>query len=147
MSTRPLLRIDVPARAEALADVRAALSQALDAQGVSGREAARIVLAVDEACANIIRHAYRGCADGRIRIHLERCRGALRIRLRDGAPPVDPKRVKIRDLGDCRPGGLGVNFIDATMDRWRLRPLKHNNGNILTMVRKVQPRKHDEQGR
>ena len=143
MSTRPLLNIDFPARAEALADVRAALGHALEAQGVSGREAARLVLAVDEACANIIRHAYRGCADGRIRIRVERQRGELRFRLRDAAPAVDPNCVKTRDLDDCRPGGLGVNFIDATMDRWRLRPLKHNTGNILTMVRKLRLRKSE----
>ena len=143
MSARPLLCIDIPARAEALADVRAALGQALDAQRVGAREAARIVLAVDEACANIIRHAYAGCSEGRICVRVERSRGTLRIRLRDAAPAVDPARIKVRDLGDCRPGGLGVNFIDATMDRWRLRPLKHNAGNILTMMRKIQPRNRE----
>jgi hypothetical protein len=52
------------ARAELLAEVRAAVQRALATQGMDARAAARMVLAVDEACANIIRHAYRGAAMG-----------------------------------------------------------------------------------
>lgn len=137
MSAPPLLRIEFPARAEALADVRAAVQRTLAQQGVGGREAAQLVLAIDEACANIIRHAYRGCGQGRISLRIGRHRGQLRFRLRDDAPAVDPGCVKPRDLSECRPGGLGVNIIDETMDRWRLRPLKRRCGNVLTMVRRL----------
>ena len=57
MSAPPLLRIEFPARAESLAEVRAAVQRALATQHIDARIAARIVLAIDEACANIIRHA------------------------------------------------------------------------------------------
>ncbi|MBK6435531.1 MAG: ATP-binding protein [Rhodanobacteraceae bacterium] len=122
-------------------EVRAAVQRALLMQGVDARDVARIVLAIDEACANVIRHAYRGCGDGKIDLRIERHRGALRFRLRDHAPAVDPGCVKPRDLSECRPGGLGINIIDETMDHWRLRPLRHRCGNVLTMVRKLQARK------
>lgn len=141
MSAPPLLRIEFAARAESLADVRAAVQRTLSAQGVDARLAARIVLAIDEACANIIRHAYRGCGDGRIALRIERHRGRLRFRLRDRAPAVDPGCIKPRDLSECRPGGLGINIIDDTMDHWRLRPLKRRCGNVLTMVRRLHARK------
>lgn len=137
MSAPPLLRIEFPARAESLADVRAAVQRTLARQGVSGREAAQLVLAIDEACANIIRHAYGGCGQGRILLRIERQRGQLRFHLRDDAPAVDPGCVKPRDLSECRPGGLGVNIINETMDRWRLRPLRRHCGNVLTMVRSM----------
>lgn len=137
MSGRPLLRIVVPARAEAMADMRRALAHVLEQLRIAPRERERLVLAVHEACANVIRHAYRGCPDGCIGLCVEQVRGQLRIRLRDRAPPVDPSCVKPRDLSECRPGGLGINIIDDTMDRWRLRPLKHRAGNVLCMRRRL----------
>ncbi|HRG15257.1 MAG TPA: ATP-binding protein [Pseudomonadota bacterium] len=141
MSAPPLLRMEFAARAESLAEVRAAVQRALATQGIDARAAARIVLAIDEACANIIRHAYRGCGDGRIALRIERHRERLRFRLRDRAPAVDPGCVRPRDLSECRPGGLGINIIDETMDHWRLRPLKRHCGNVLTMVRRLHARK------
>jgi len=141
LSAPPLLRMEFAARAESLAEVRAAVQRALATQGIDARAAARIVLAIDEACANIIRHAYRGCGDGRIALRIERHRERLRFRLRDRAPAVDPGCVKPRDLSECRPGGLGINIIDETMDHWRLRPLKRHCGNVLTMVRRLHARK------
>jgi sigma-B regulation protein RsbU (phosphoserine phosphatase) len=141
MSAPPLLRIEFAARAESLAEVRAAVQRALATQHIDARVVARIVLAIDEACANIIRHAYRGCGDGRIALRIERHRDRLRFRLRDHAPAVDPGCVKPRDLNECRPGGLGINIIDDTMDHWRLRPLKRRCGNVLTMVRRLHARK------
>jgi anti-sigma regulatory factor (Ser/Thr protein kinase) len=137
MSGRPLLRIQVPARAEALAAMRQALTLALERLHIAQRERERLVLAVHEACTNVIRHAYRECSGGCIGLCVERVRGQLRIRLRDRAPPVDPNCVKPRDLSECRPGGLGINIIDETMDRWRLRPLKHRAGNVLCMRRRL----------
>jgi sigma-B regulation protein RsbU (phosphoserine phosphatase) len=137
MSAPPLLRVEFAARAESLAEVRAAVQRTLAEQGVGAREAAQLVLAIDEACANIIRHAYGGCGQGRISLSIERHRGRLRFRLRDDAPAVDPGCVKPRDLSECRPGGLGINIIDEIMDHWRLRPLKRHCGNVLTMVRRI----------
>ncbi len=137
MSARPLLRINVPARADAMAEMRQALAHALERLHLPLRERERLILAVHEACTNVIRHAYRECTGGCIGLSVEQVRGQLRIRLRDRAPPVDPSCVKPRDLSECRAGGLGINIIDETMDRWRLRPLKHRAGNVLCMRRRL----------
>ena len=136
MSARALLKLEMPAQAEALKPMRDALVAALRRAGVATPEQDRLVLAVHEAACNVIRHAYGNSGEGRIRLTLTRQRGCLRFALRDFAPPVDPKRVKPRDLGECRPGGLGINFIDDTMDRWCLRPIKRRAGNILVMCRR-----------
>ena len=133
MSARPLLRMQMPARVEAMAGMRQALARALDRLQLPVRERERVVLAVHEACTNVIRHAYGDCASGCIGLNVDRVRGQLRIRLRDRAPPVNPACIRPRDLSECRPGGLGVNIIDETMDRWSLRPLKHRAGNVLCM--------------
>ncbi len=91
---------------------------------------------MDEACANVIRHAYGGPCDARIRLRLSQHENELVFELRDFAPCVDPDRVQPRDLDDTRPGGLGINFIDALMDSWSLQPLE-GGGNLLSMRKRL----------
>lgn len=133
-----LLRLELPAQAESLKPMRDALCAALERAGLVEGARERLKLVVDEAAANVIRHAYGGCsAHGKMQLDVTLTRGYLRISLRDWAPAVDPSRVKPRDLSECRPGGLGVNFIDETVDRWRLVPLKRGCGNRLTMFKRL----------
>jgi sigma-B regulation protein RsbU (phosphoserine phosphatase) len=138
MSDR-LLRIEIPAKAEALRELRTALVAALDRAHVDAESRDRLVLAVHEAACNVIRHAYGDGCEGRMRVDVARERGALRFSLRDYAPPCDPARIRPRDLSVCRPGGLGINFIDDTMDSWRLRPVRHRRGNVLVMRKRIRP--------
>lgn len=137
MSGRALLRVEIPAQAEALRSLREALVRALERAGVEQHEKDLLVLAVHEAACNVIRHAYGNSGEGRIRLTVSRERGRLRFALRDYAPPVDPCCVRPRDLSVCRPGGLGINFIDDTMDSWRLRPIRRRAGNVLVMRRRL----------
>jgi anti-sigma regulatory factor (Ser/Thr protein kinase) len=135
--SRTLLRLALPAQADSLKPLRDALAGALARSGLDEDARAALKLVVDEAAANVIRHAYNGCPSGAMRLDVSETRGFLRLALRDWAPPCDPSRVKPRDLSECRPGGLGVNFIDATVDRWRLVPLKRGRGNRLTMFKRL----------
>lgn len=129
-----LLQRRFPAQAGELREMRAALRTALDRAGVEPGLRDRLVLAVDEACGNIIRHAYAACGcSGDIELRLTRQDDVLQFDLADAAPPVDASRVKPRDLSECRPGGLGVNFIDALMDEWKLAPRAGGCGNLLRM--------------
>ena len=132
-----LLDLPFPARAEQLRVVRARLREALDAQAVGPELRDRLVLAVDEACTNIIRHAYCGNCDDKITLRLTRERDMLAFELRDEAPAVDPQKITTRDLGDCRPGGLGVPFIRALMDDWQLEPGTDGKGNVLRMRKRL----------
>ncbi len=137
MSGPALLRLDLPARAETLGELRVALRAAFARAAVEPQASERLVLAINEAVCNVIRHGYAGRDDGVLHLRIERARGVLRMRLRDAAPPVDPSKIKPRDLDECRPGGLGINFIDATMDSWRLRPLPSRSGNVLMMRKRL----------
>ena len=128
-----LLKLEFPARAEEMRGVRTALRTVLDAQEIEPQLRDQLVLAVDEACTNIIRHAYCDTHAGAVTLHLARERDMLVFELRDEAPPVDPARLKSRDLSECKPGGLGVAFIDTLMDDWKLGPCPGGNGNILRM--------------
>ena len=117
--------------------VRRKTSEVLSEVGFDEDQRARLVLAVDEAVANVIRHAYAGCCDGRVELSFWLDADAVRIELRDYADPVDPNRIKPRDLSECRPGGLGVNLIDSVMDAWCFRHPADGPGNQLTMVKRL----------
>ncbi|MBK9495000.1 MAG: SpoIIE family protein phosphatase [Aquimonas sp.] len=119
----------------ALQGMRHALDAALRAQNVEEALRASLVLAVDEACANVIRHAYGAGAEGEIELCVSPFDDGIRLVILDDAPPVDPTHVRPRNLDECRPGGLGVCFIDALMDDWRLTPLL-GGGNRLQMFKR-----------
>jgi sigma-B regulation protein RsbU (phosphoserine phosphatase) len=138
-----LLRRAFAAEPERMRSVRADLRHALDAAGLSPDLRDRLVLAVDEACCNIIRHAYRDRA-GDIVLSLKRDGDVLEFELRDDAPSVDPGSVKPRELGECRSGGLGVAMIDRIMDEWLLQPRKGGNGNVLRMIKRCPPPQEQE---
>ena len=95
-----------------------------------------VVLAIDEACQNIIRHAYGKETEEEIALQIQRQGDGLTITLRDFAPPVDSDCMKPRDLEDIRPGGLGCHFMQQVMDEISVTYAREGNGNILRMVKR-----------
>ena len=133
-----LLEFSIPARSDQLGEMRAAVRGCVEASGCSDLPTGDIVLAIDEACQNIIRHAYKGDPDGVIELEIRRIGAELVFYLCDHAPPVDPRKVKPRDLDDVRPGGLGTHFIKEVMDRADFLPRPGGGGNLLKMVRRIE---------
>lgn len=128
----------MPARAASLRDLRAAVRAALDTLGVEPRLRDRLVLAVDEACANIIRHGYGQSCEGDIELRLARNGTTLAFELRDTAPCADPAALRPKPLGEMRCGGLGIALIDEVMDDWRVEPAAGGRGNRLVMHKRIE---------
>jgi phosphoserine phosphatase RsbU/P len=97
----------------------------------------QIVLAVDEAIANVIRHGYGGDTSGRIELSNRLIGRELHCELRDFAPAIDQSCIKPRNLDECRAGGLGINLIDMTFDRWGFERPADGVGNVLRMVKRL----------
>jgi len=97
--------------------VRSVVSHVSLHVGFAEEDIGRIVLAVDEACANIIKHTYQGDPAQPITISFS-CpkRDRLEIRIRDFGKKPDLSEIRPRRLADVRPGGLGVHFIRSIMD-------------------------------
>jgi sigma-B regulation protein RsbU (phosphoserine phosphatase) len=133
-----LLRLRFPARANQLRRVRQAVREQTKASGCSEQCSADVVLAIDEACQNVIRHAYGNEPSGEIVLEIERRGEELVFSLRDFAPPIDPACVKPRDLDDVRPGGLGTHFIQKVMDEMEFVPPPSGGGNLLRMVKRIE---------
>ncbi|HRO86881.1 MAG TPA: SpoIIE family protein phosphatase [Chiayiivirga sp.] len=134
-----LLERSFPAQASEMAAVRHALAAALARAGVDVALRQALVLAVDEACTNIIRHGHAGGADALIQLNLTREGDDLVFELLDSAPCVEDGTLVPRDLSECRPGGLGLNLIDSLMDDWSLEPREGRCGNRLRMVKHLLP--------
>jgi anti-sigma regulatory factor (Ser/Thr protein kinase) len=122
------------ARAQALQAMRRWLEAQLNRYGLTSTLREQLVLAVNEACMNIIQHAYDGSGDGDIRLRLALYSDRLIIELEDDAPCIDPAGVKPRALEELRPGGLGVHFMREIVDEMAFLPCAER-GNRLRLVK------------
>lgn len=126
-----------PARPTWMKMARACVREACEKLGIEDKKIADVVLAVDEACQNVIRHAYGGPSDQKIELDVRHRPSRLIFRLRDFAAPVEPGRIKPRDLNDIRPGGLGTHLIREVMDDVQFLRPQQGEGNILRLVKYI----------
>jgi len=113
------------------------IDQAVQARFSPG-EVYAIQTAVDEACANIIDHAYGGENIGKIEIRVSEIQNGLRIVLQDKGEPFDPSEVPDPDITSPleirKERGLGVFFMRQLMDKVIFK-FSQTEGNILTLVK------------
>lgn len=117
--------------------LRCVVRDAADLVGLDDESTDAVVLAVNEACMNVIQHGYAMRPDGRIDITIVQEADAMVFLLRDYANPVDIAGVCSRNLDDIRPGGLGVHLIKSLMDESTFLELPGGDGNLLQMKKFV----------
>ncbi len=133
-----LLSLRLPALPERLKLIRAAVGEAARTCGCSPKVVHDVVMAVDEACQNVVRHAYPDGVSGDVGIEAFRDGTRLVFDVRDFSPlPVDVAKVRPRDLEDLRPGGLGTHLIREVMDEVAFLQPARGTGNLLRMVKMV----------
>ena len=127
--------LEVDSRLENLSVISDFIGKAMRQAGAKEEDIAEVQLAVDEACANIIMHAYSG-REGIIKLGLELAGDDLIVDIGDRGKPFDPTSVPPpdleADLNERRIGGLGMYFMKKVMDEvsYSFDPEK---GNRLTM--------------
>ncbi len=135
------IELKLPSNPRLLKIVRCGVAHLCDICAFSKEEKNAVVLAVDEAVANIIKHTYHSEENEPIVIVFRILDDRLQIVLRDFGKKADLSKIKSRDLDEIRPGGLGVHFIMSAMDE-----VKYDNsldvGNQLTLA-KYLPRKKE----
>lgn len=128
-----------------LAAIRAFVTEGASAFGMEADAAQDLVLVVDEAVANIMRHGYRG-RPGPVEIEVSGDPQDVVIRLRDEAPAFDPTTWPMPDLDTPlerrAPGGLGIHLTRLCVDRMdhRERP---GGGNELTLILRLTGKERD----
>ena len=135
-SAERLIELRIPAEAARLKLLRSVVRDVGELTGLDCAIANDIVLAVNEACANIIQHGYHANPGNEIRLSIYRevNKHLLIFALQDDAPCVDVTSVVPRDLDEIRPGGLGVHFIRKIMDEMTFMECEEK-GNTLLLIK------------
>lgn len=131
------VEIRFAARSIQLRQVRSRLRAACESFFCSKECIDHIVIAVNEACMNVIEHAY-GCeCDEEIVLKIFNDGDVLVFQLIDHARPSDRDCIRPRPIDVVRPGGLGVFLINEVMDHVRFIECPHDGGNVLEMRKTI----------
>jgi len=130
-----MVALTVPSHPKFLYIVRNVMYPLAVNAGFSKKEARKIVLAVDEACSNIIKYAYAGDTTKTISITVTNETDHISVRLIDLGRKVDVAKIAPRDLDDVRPGGLGTHFIRSAFDSV-VYDTGQEQGTVLTLLKK-----------
>jgi serine/threonine-protein kinase RsbW len=128
-----------PGRFKSLAEISEFVSRAINEIGFDETTAYTILVAVDEACTNIIEHAYGGEGQGDIQCSCEATEGSLKIILRDRGEPFDPTGIPEPDFSvplqelECR--GAGLVLIQKIMDEISFVSTPDGE-NVLTLIKR-----------
>jgi len=127
-----------PGRFESLSSIGQFVRAQAQQSGLDEKAIYQVEMAVDEACSNIIEHAY-GDKDGEISLSCRSSEDGLTVILRDTGKPFDPKTVAQpnldAELEERESHGLGLFFIYEWMDQVHY-DYKPGVGNILTMLKR-----------
>ncbi|MFH2093614.1 MAG: ATP-binding protein [Pseudomonadota bacterium] len=111
------MHITIKSHPKHLIDIRHLLKSALEKTCLPEAECGGIVLAVDEACSNIIRHSYKNDHTQQIDVSFELKPGQLSITIEDQGIEFDINSIAARDITEVKPGGLGIYIIHHVMDK------------------------------
>lgn len=132
-----VIELRFPSCSDRLKLIRAVICSVAGMYGYTTQDVEGMVLAVNEACMNIIQHAYGQECVGEVVLEVLDRSDHLVFRLTDSAPPCDRSLIKSRDLSDIRPGGLGVHLMQQVMDTVEYIERPDKKGNIVEMSKKL----------
>lgn len=133
----PLLDRTFPARTETLAEVRTVVREASRQAGCGEECGEALVLAVNEACMNIIQHGYCRAENQSFRLLVIADDGMLHMRLLDNGRPATLADLRPREFDDLRPGGLGVRFMREVTDNVEYLPPPDGYANLLQLSKRI----------
>jgi len=130
--------VKFPGRYDSLAKIADLVKKATQEFGLDRLAAYGVETAVDEACSNIIEHAYGGEGKGEIEFNYRIKDDFLIITLQDTGESFNPKSVpkpKINvPLKQRQETGLGLYFMHQWMDE--VNYVTAGKTNILTLIKR-----------
>lgn len=102
----------------------------------------KIILAVDEACSNLIKYAFQNKIENEICIKIETKKPDFIINIADDAPPFDLTERPDLNMNEyfnvMKRGGLGIHIIKNVMDEISYKPSGNKrNKNILKLKKQL----------
>lgn len=112
--------------------LRNCLEKSCQMVGFPDEQSDMIILAVDEAFTNVIRHGYKMDFTQKIDVSIQiREEKEIEIKMQDDAPLIDISDIRSRDLKDIQPGGLGIHFLYSIMDKVEFTIMENRNALIM----------------
>jgi anti-sigma regulatory factor (Ser/Thr protein kinase) len=127
------LRVVMSSDPRYLSIVRAAVGQIGLVLGLTDDSCRGVTLAIDEAVANIIRHAYKNRYDQEIELNCSAGPDQLEFTLVDRGEPADPAKICAQPLDEVSLSGRGTHLIKATMDEMHYERIP--KGNQLRLIK------------
>jgi anti-sigma regulatory factor (Ser/Thr protein kinase) len=112
--------------------VRGAVGSLAAAIGWNESECLAITMALDEAVANVIRHAYHNRRDGVIELECRETADGIEAVLSDRGDAPDQAKICARKPGSDQQGGLGTHIIRDVMDTVSYEETPAGNKLIVT---------------
>ena len=130
---------DFLVRSSSLKDVRTFCREVFEKLQIEKNLKDELVLAIAEAAQNIVKHAFKNAAKPNELMVVEiSCESnKLQIAFYDRGTPVDPKKVKHREIDNVKPGGLGTFFIQEIMDAVEFKDGKKPWINHLVLTKQL----------
>ena len=135
----------MPSNPRFLPIVRAAVSELSLVLGLPEESSQGVTLAVDEALANIIRHAYKNRYDRQIELNCQAGNDQIEFTLLDQGEPPDPARICGQPLDDVSLSGRGTHLIKMMMDEVTYECVPE--GNQLTLIKRLPVTKMNVDGK
>ena len=130
---------DFLVRSSSLKDVRSFCREVFEKLHIDQNLKDELVLAIAEAAQNIVKHAYKDnpSSNDIMVVEVSCVDNKLKIAFYDRGTPVDPEKVKHRELDNIRPGGLGTFFIQEIMDAVEFKDGKKPWINHLVLTKQL----------
>jgi anti-sigma regulatory factor (Ser/Thr protein kinase) len=116
------------------------LQEFAQAQGIPGKIAFGLALALEECGSNIVNHALQRDGQKTFQVTLEQTGESLVIELRDRGPEFDPTAAAARQRqadDDDPPGGWGIQLVRRYTDEIRYQ--REAGENILRLTKRLAP--------
>ena len=134
------LTITIPSHPKYLSVVRSVTGKIAQIYEITEPLTEDMKLAVDEACANVIKHAYRGDRTKKIVLKYKITKKSFNVIIEDSGIKAQTDLIKGRSLDDIRPGGLGIHFIKRVFDVFQFDETK-KKGNRLILIKSMNIKK------
>jgi anti-sigma regulatory factor (Ser/Thr protein kinase) len=135
------LMLNVTSDPANLAPVRRACEAFCRSHGLDEAAVADVGLCVNEAMANVTRHAYGGATDKPVVVTAESLQAGeggnagVRITLRDWGNGVNPLALPRKERDPMKPGGLGLVCLRQLVDEADYQP-QQGGGMLLTIIKR-----------
>jgi len=131
--------ITIPSSTKYLRDIRDFIAEFGDENRLPSKLISQISLAVDEACTNVIKHAYKNSSDNEINLEIKKSNNKIKISIKDNGIHFDPASIHDPDIEESQKkkkgGGLGIFLMKKLMDKveYKIR----DNMNELVLIKNL----------